>query len=186
MSGGCKRPAGEKVGQQPARDKPNEQIPLSIAGTWQMRDGVWRMTIEPNGIVSSVIHPSFFEREVRPHQTTEVEMLDGNFSSVECGDFFAEYNQTDRNLFVSIEVNAFHIRFYEIRWDGPGGVGPAQVDRFEGPVSEDGKVWVCDWINVFDYGPDFPQDPNDIEPSGCIFDKVEEYKPPEEAKKAGG
>ena len=48
------------------------------------------------------------------------------------------------------------------------------LDRFVGPVSEDGKIWTADWINVFNYGPRFPQEPNDIYAELMIFDKVKD------------
>ncbi len=179
LSGGCGKPAENKNALQQVNE-PTKGLTAYVAGTWQMRDGVFRFVIEPNGIVSSAVIP-LMDCTIRPHQTTYVPMRDGNVSDFTGGDLTAEYDPITRNLFVYIELENFLIRFYDIR------TGGNQVDRFEGPVSEDGKVWICDWFSMFDYGPDFPVDYNEIGTSPCIFDKVEEYKPPQEpGKKSSG
>jgi hypothetical protein len=166
LSSGCEKPAAENANKAVIDQNPNK-IPSSVAGTWQMRAGVWRMVIEPNGIVSSALIP-VGEVVIRPHQTTTVAMIDGNFSTYTGGDCFAEYNPANRELFVYIEVNDINIRAFNYRLEHG-----STVDRFTGPVSEDGLVWKPSWINIFDYGPEFPQDVNAIEPEPCIFDKVD-------------
>ncbi|MBN2020118.1 MAG: hypothetical protein JW749_07830 [Sedimentisphaerales bacterium] len=172
--GGCQKPASENNTQMVSGHQTNK-IPSEIAGTWQMRDGVWQMTIEPNGVVSSAVIP-LMQCTIRPHQTTHVPMKDGNVSDFTGGDLFAEYDSTVRELSVYIELKNFLIRFFEIR------TGGNQLDSFIGPVSEDGLVWKPGWINVFDYGPEFPMDANIIEPAPCVFDKVEVDKPAAEEK----
>ena len=71
-------------------------------------------------------------------------------------------------MFVSIELEEFHVRYLDIKTDGNS------VDMFVGPVSDDGRIWTADWINVFDYGPDMPQDRNDMYGGTIIFRKVPE------------
>jgi hypothetical protein len=68
---------------------------------------------------------------------------------------------------VSVEMKKIHVVFMDNEVNGNS------LDRFIGPVSEDGKVWTADWINIFDYGPRFPQDPNDIYAEPVVFDKIE-------------
>ena len=175
LSSGCNKPVSESSGVS-ATEQEQVKIPPFVAGTWQMRDGAYRFVIEPNGVVSSA-DIYLMNITIRPHQTTFVKMKDGNVSDFTTGDLSAEYNPANRELFVFIELRKFLIRFFDIR------TGGSQVDRFIGPVSEDGKTWNCEWISLFDYGPDLPQDVNEMAPSLCIFDKVEEYKP---EKKPGG
>jgi hypothetical protein len=171
--GGCGQPASDKAGGAAAGEA-KSPLPPFVAGTWQQRGGVWRMTIEPNGIVSSALIP-LGEVTVRPHQTTEMKMIDGkSVSTFTGGDMFAEYNPANRELFVFIEVKEFHVRVFDVR------TGGNTVSRFTGPVSGDGSVWSPDWIEIFDYGPKLPMDVNAIEPSLCIFDKVEEKQPTQE------
>ena len=95
-------------------------------------------------------------------------MLDGKFSTFKTGDCVVDYTPATRELFVSVEMEKMHIVYMDNVIDGNS------IDRFVGPVSEDGKVWTADWINVFDYGPRFPQDPNDIFAEPLIFDKIED------------
>ena len=145
---------------------PEGTIPLFATGTWQQRDGVFKIVIEPNGVVSSIIIP-VGTAEVRPNQTTEMEMKDGSISTFTGGDFFADCNPITRELTVVVETREFHVRFLDNRLDGN------RVDSLSGSVSDDGKVWEPNWIEIFDYGPGFPQDENDIlYPQPLVFDKI--------------
>jgi hypothetical protein len=108
------------------------------------------------------------EVEIRPNKTTRVEMRDGSFSTYATGDCVVNYTPATRELFVSIEMKKIHVLFMDNVIDGNS------IDRFVGPVSEDGKVWTPDLISVFDYGPRFPQDPNDIFAQPLVFEKVED------------
>jgi hypothetical protein len=130
------------------------------------------MVIEPNGTVSSAVIPLYVI--IRPYQITRETMIDGTISTYLGGDCHAEYNPANRELFVIIETKELHISMYGERVDGN------EVDTFIGPVSEDGKVWTPQWIQLFNYGPDFPQDVNNIEPNPLpiFLDKVEDWRPP--------
>lgn len=142
-------------------------LPPDIAGTWQARESQWKITLSTDGTVSSMRIPMSAE-ELRPNQTTKVEMKHGEFSTFKAGDCDVEYTPETRELFVEIKVDDMHIAF-------PGdAIEGHTVDKFMGPVSEDGKVWTTDWINVFDYGPRFPQDPNGIVAEPLVFDKIED------------
>jgi len=68
---------------------------------------------------------------------------------------------------VSVEMKKIHVVFMDQLIDGNS------TDRFVGPVSEDGKLWTAEWIKTFDYGPRFPQEPNDIYANPVVFDKIE-------------
>lgn len=142
-------------------------LPPDIAGTWKARGEPWKIVLSPDGTVSSALIP-LGAVEVRPNQTTEMEMKDGSISTFKAGDCIVEYMPDTRELFVCVEVEEFHIVFLDNRIDGN------TIDRFIGPVSEDGKTWMADWISVFDYGPRFPQDPNDIIAEPLTFEKIED------------
>ena len=136
LAGGCAQPE-------------RQTLPSFIAGTWQERNSVWRMAIEPDGTVSLVNHP-FIPGDFRPHKTTRQEMKDGKFSTYTGGDFTAGYDPNTRELSVFIETRKLHLEIMGSQINGK------TQDRFIGPVSEDGKVWRCGWYNIFDYGPQFP------------------------------
>jgi hypothetical protein len=108
------------------------------------------------------------QAEIRPNETTKIEMKDGQFSTYKAGDCPVEYTPATRELFVSIELEDIHIVFLDNVIDGKS------TDRFVGPVSQDGKEWTTEWIKIFDYGPRFPQDPNDIYAEPLVFDKIED------------
>jgi len=142
-------------------------IPPEITGTWKAYDSPWKIELSPNGKVVSAVIPMGIV-EVKPNKTTKVEMKDGQFSTYKTGDFDVQYTADTRELFVSIEVKDMHIVFLHNVIDGNS------IDNLVGPVSEDGKTWKADWINVFDYGPRFPQDPNSILAGQLLFEKVED------------
>lgn len=158
---GCQGPQESTSGNQ------KTPLPPEIAGTWKARESPWKIVLNPDGTVSSAVI-SLGQVEVKPNQTTKVKMKDGQFSTYKTGDCVVDYTPATRDLFVSVEVEEMHIVYMDNVIDGNS------IDRFVGLVSEDGKVWTADWINVFDYGPRFPQDPNDIYAEPLIFDKIED------------
>jgi hypothetical protein len=144
-----------------------DKFPAFLAGTWQAQDSPWKIVLTPDGRVSSAIVS--WEEEVRPNQTTEFEMLDGKISHITAGDCIAEYRPAGRQLFVSIELKDIHIVFPADLLTGNS------IDNFTGTVSEDGRTWNAEQITVFDYGPSFPQTPDDVNyPQPIVFNKVEE------------
>jgi hypothetical protein len=157
--GGCRHPVEET---------PNLiSLPPQVAGTWQARDNDWMITLDPNGTVTSARIP-MGKVSISPNKTTKVEMKDGSWSTYEGGDCIVKYDPVKRELYVQIEVSHLDIRYLDNRLEGNS------TDRFIGPVSEDGQKWTADWITQFDYGPRFPQDPNNVFGGTVIFDKVEE------------
>jgi len=157
-TGGCQN----RSGQPPAG---RVVLPPDITGTWKAEDSPWQIVLSRDGSVTSAVIP-LGEVEVRPNKTTKVEMADGNYSTYKAGDCIVEYIPNTRELFVSVEMEKIHVVYTDNIIDGNS------IDRFVGPVSEDGKTWAADWINIFDYGPRFPQDANDIFAEPLIFRKV--------------
>jgi len=153
---------------EPSRVRPiAKPLPSDIAGVWKAQDSPWKIVLSADGTVSSAIIP-MAQAEIKPNQTTKFEMRDGSHSTFKAGDCVVQYTPATRELFVSIEVKKIHIVFEDNVIDG------SSTDRFVGPVSEDGKVWSAEWITVSDYGPRFPQDPNDVFAEPLIFEKVKE------------
>jgi len=142
-------------------------LPPEVVGTWKARESPWKIVLNPDGTVASAVI-DMGTVEVKPNQTTKVEMKHGEFSTFKAGNCEVEYTPETRELFVSIEMKKIHVVFPNDSLDGNS------LDMFIGPVSEDGKEWTADWIKVFDYGPRFPQDPNDILAQPLIFEKIKE------------
>lgn len=154
--------------QKPVKDTPNLMpLPPQVAGTWQARDSDWMIVLDPNGTVASARIP-MGQVWIRPNKTTRAEMKDGSWSTYEGGDCVVKYDPVRRELYVLVEVAKVAIKYLENNLEGNS------TDRFIGAVSEDGKKWTADWITQFDYGPRFPQDPNDVFAGTLIFDKVED------------
>jgi len=160
LPAGCQQPSEP----QPPVNKPT--LPAEVAGVWQARESPWRIVIDPNGTVISVVIPMSVV-EVRPNQTTRVEMKDDSWSTFKAGNCTVEYTPQTRDLFVTVRMDEIHVAFLDNRIDGNS------TDRFVGPVSEDGKTWKAEWVTIFDYGPRFPQEPNDLFAEPLIFDKVD-------------
>ncbi len=153
--------------------KPNKQsssdraiLPPDIAGTWKAQDSPWKIVLSPDGKVSSAVIP-MGEIEIKPNRTTKVKMKDGSISTFTTGDCVVEYTPINRELYVCIEMEKIHIKFLDNVITGNS------TDRFVGSVSQEGRFWMADWITVFDYGPSFPQEPNDIAAKPLVFEKVE-------------
>ena len=156
---GCQTPAKQTVADRAI-------LPPDIVGTWKAQDSPWKIVLSPDGAVSSAVIP-MGEIEIKPNQTTKAEMKDGSVSTFKAGDCVVEYTPIMRELFVSIEMEKVYVKFLD------NVIAGNSIDRFIGPVSEDGKLWKADWITVYDYGPRFPQDPNDITAKLLVFEKVE-------------
>jgi hypothetical protein len=149
---------------QPAQS-PRTPLPPEIAGTWQAQDNPWRVVLSPDGTVSSAVIP-MCTIEVRPNQVSRTEMKDGSWSTFKAGDCTVQYSPDTRELFVTVRMDSIHVVFLDNVIEGNS------TDRLIGPVSQDGKSWAADWISVFDYGPRFPQDANDVVAEPLIFEKI--------------
>jgi hypothetical protein len=156
---GCNEPVASNV------------FPPALAGTWQADGSVWRIVLSKDGKVESAV-VLMGQAEIKPNETTKFEMKDGRFSHITAGDCIAEYKPAGRELVVSIEQKDIYIPL-----PGNDVLAGNSVDVFSGPVSRDGKTWNARQLTVFDYGPRFPQDENDINnPQPLTFRKVEEPK----------
>jgi len=147
-------------------DSRQQDFPTKVTGTWKAQDNPWEITLSPEGKVEWAVIPMGGVK-IKPNETTEVEMKDGSISTYRAGDCDVKYAPDNRMLFVEIRVEDIHIKFMDNVIDGN------RVDTFIGPVFEDGKIWDADWVSKFDYGPRFPQDPNEIVAVPLRFEKVQ-------------
>lgn len=152
--------------QRTARlDQARRDLPPDIVGTWKALDNPWTIILSHDGTVSSAVIP-MGEVQIRPNKTTTAIMKDDSISTFTAGDCIVEYTPKTRELFVSIEMEKIHVKFPDNVIDGNS------IDRFVGTVSEDGKFWMADWLTVFNYGPLFLQDPNEITATPLVFEKM--------------
>ena len=152
--------------------KEKSSFPPFLAGTWitsSPETPGWQIVLTPEGTVSSAI-TSYMGTEIRPNQTTKVELQYGGFSTFTAGDCPVGYDPVTRELSVVIYIEKFHTKFEDIVEDG------YMKNIFSGKVSDDGKSWVPDWIELFDYGPGLQQDPNDAYNGVLPFAKVADWK----------
>lgn len=150
LLGGC----GEGGRKQPAG---KVSLPDDIVGTWRAESTVTpiEITVSRQGrVVSAVITPG--NVLVAPNATTQVEMQDGTFSTYTTGDFLMEYAPDVRELTVELQLTQMQLLIGDAKIEGH------KRDIFAGTVSEDGKVWDTTWMEIFDFGPQFPMDPDAI------------------------
>ncbi|MDD5135026.1 MAG: hypothetical protein PHP01_06425 [Phycisphaerae bacterium] len=145
----------QESGKTETAVKVDSDFPASFAGTWIAEDSPWKIILSKKGEVISAILP-FGEVEVKPNQKTIVEMKDGSKSVYTAGDFGVNYSLLNRNLEVTIEMKSLHVVFMDEVIDGNS------TAIFTGTISKDGKTWDTLLLELIDYGPRFPQDPNTI------------------------
>ena len=126
-----------------------------LSGTWRAESSPWEIVItEEGGILSAIM--ALGEASVKPNAKTAIEMQDGSFSTFQGGDFTLAYNPQNRELSIEIKIKKIDVRYQEDRIEGNSEY------IFTGVVSEDFKAWEPEFFEIFDYGPRFPQDTNDI------------------------
>lgn len=154
------------AGCQPGKVRNNQKIDYSpIAGTWKAEEGVWQVTISKEGKVVSVIHP-LGTVEVKPNKTVYAEMKDGSQSSYTGGDFTLIYDPDRREMEVTIKMEKIHVKYLDNEI-----IGTTET-IIGGYLSGDFMVWDVDMLEIFDYGPRFPQNEEDIIPIHREFHKI--------------
>lgn len=145
-------------------DKPDFS---KIAGTWKAENSVWQIVISEKGFVESALFP-MGEVTVIPNKTVEIIMKDKSKSSFKSGDFPLSYDPIHGELNVTISVEEIHVKFLDNEIKG------SNESMFTGFISSDGKEWDATLIELFDYGPRFPQEEEDIDGVPMKFIKVED------------
>jgi len=142
-------------------------LPPDIAGTWKAYDSPWKIVLSPDGKVASAVIP-MGRVEIRPNRTTKVELRGGGISTYKVGDCTVDYTPETRELFVSVDVQEFHIVLMDKRLDSN------IMYYLVGEVSKDGKIWEPNFIEVFGYGTRLAKDPNDLSATPLTFEKVKD------------
>jgi hypothetical protein len=152
------------VGCQPGVVQNKEKIDYTpIAGTWKAEKGAWQIVISNNGKVISAVHPAGTVW-VKPNETIYTEMKDGSKSQYTGGDFTLFYDPNSREMEVTITMKKIHIKFLDNEIEGH------TETTIVGFLSADFTLWDADIIEIFDYGPRFPQ--AGISPNPMKFYKI--------------
>lgn len=139
----------------------------TIAGTWKAENSVWQIVISEDGKVESALFPMGQVRVI-PNKTVEIIMKDKSKSRFKSGDFPLYYDPEHGELNVTINVIDIQVKFLDNEITGNN------ESMFTGFISEDGKEWDATLIELFDYGPRFPQEEEDIDGVPIKFIKVED------------
>jgi hypothetical protein len=149
---------------------PGPEHQAFYAGQWQATygtSGQWTICFAPDGSLDSAVI-SLGNIRIRPKEVTHVTNRGNQTSTIKAGPCDVKYSPETRNLYTRIPLEDVHIVYENNVIDGN------QVDQFMGIVSEDGKTWVADWINTFNYGPRFPQNVKNDHVKRLIFKRTME------------
>jgi hypothetical protein len=113
-------------------------LPKELAGRWGADRNSWEITIEPNGVISSVVHTIGGQKVVAGRVNT-YELIRQGEGIVKPGPWSAVYDPNTRILTVEIALEYF-------KWQvGEQVVEGSSYDIFTGPVSPTWKVWQAEW-----------------------------------------
>lgn len=151
------------------------EFPESLAGVWKADKKGWEFVFEPDGTISSAVI-TMGRIRMKPGEVTTVPMKMGGKGVYEPGEWIVYYAPVGRELMVQISLKNFYVELGENSLEGKS------TDIFNGPISQDGKLWQANWTSYFDYVahtteyPDFPmsEDPNIGISQILIFEKVPE------------
>ena len=152
-------------GCQPGNARNDKKIDYSpIAGTWKAEKEPWQVTINKDGKVTSAVI-QLFEAKLKPHHMAMIKMRDGSKSYLETGDFLLIYDNEDKEIEVVLDITKIDVHYKDQYLQGNKKI------IFSGGISDDMNIWNTEMLQIFDYGPRFPMDPNvpDIRP--VIFKK---------------
>jgi len=149
------------------------EFPEFLAGVWKADKDGWEFVFEPDGTISSAVI-SLGRVRMKPGEVTTVPMKMGGKGVYEPGEWMVYYAPVGRELMVKISLKDFYVELGENVLEGKS------TDIFNGPISQDGKLWQANWTSFPDYVahtaeyPDFPitEDPNRGVSKTLIFEKV--------------
>jgi hypothetical protein len=142
-------------------------FPEFLVGTWKTGKAKWVFTFEPDGSISSFNHFIGMKFNVSEGGLSEIGR-DEVTSTYFLGPCKATYNPVTRQLDVTITIEHFNIDFPDGRMTG------SFVDYLSGPVSQDGKRWMVNWLSYSTIDGATPPDPNIIRPASLAFRKIQD------------
>lgn len=150
VCGGCQE--GHKA---PAVAKTN--FPPQLAGVWEeSMDNPdagypWAMVLTEDGRLEE-IRIRLAAAILKPDQVVKIKMRDGQYSTFDVGPAYVDYVPETRTLTIAMEIKRFQIKYADALLEGNARYA------FTGVITEDGKSWMSEFSEEFDYGPRFPQD----------------------------
>ncbi|MHC4455508.1 MAG: hypothetical protein ACYS0I_00210 [Planctomycetota bacterium] len=163
---GCQNAGGGGRGAE-VKVEEEEHFPKFLVGTWKTDDGKWELTFDYDGSITSMRH-YFVSIPIDVAEGGVYEPLGGDFYGFYIlGPCQADYNPDTRELNVRIIIDYF-------RLEVPAGVSEGTMtDRFDGPISENGRRWNVSWVNHVQFVDVDYLDPNAIPPKSLTFTKVD-------------
>lgn len=148
-----------------------EGFPKVMVGIWQaeMKLGSkWAFKFEPDGSITKLIHFLAGPIEVASGGVHK-ENSDGTYYLFLMDKCQTEYDAKSKNINVKVFVSHFEMK-------APTGTIKGRIeDYLSGPVSEDGKTWHVNWVNL-GWVEDATPPPVDLlfkNPKPLIFKKLE-------------
>ena len=123
--------------------EPSERFPEFLVGRWKAEMYNWEMEFDADGRVSSLVH---YMWGVSIDMADGAYYLDGpdedTYAMMLMGPCEVRYDSSTRRLRARIIMDRYEIKT-------PGGMLEGWLrDFFDGPVSEDGKVWSTSWRHM--------------------------------------
>jgi hypothetical protein len=148
-------------------------FPESLAGRWQAETNGWEFVFEADGTISSAVI-SLGRTRIVPGQTTVIAMRKGGKGIYEPGKWWVEYVPETRELTVEVVMKRLRLEFGDDLLEG------SSKNVFSGRVSEDGRYWWAEWIQMptyVIYTPERYELPFDPEGSAreLVFEKTGGY-----------
>jgi hypothetical protein len=147
------------------------QFPESVVGVWEAdtAEGKWAFKFERDGSILKIRHAFAGEVNLREGGIYLEGPDPGTYALFVMGPCEAEYDANTRELSVKIILEHYVMKLPQGTLEGKCH------DYFQGPVSEDGKVWKADWKNYGWLEGATPPDANIIEanPVPLVFTKLD-------------
>jgi hypothetical protein len=129
---GCQNP-GKKYVQITVEN--DGKFPAELAGTWVNEEQGWKIVLEKDGFIPTMIIPMGLT-EVYPGRETRFEIPKFEGKAIyRPGIWKVHFDPQPRELAITVEIEYF---YHDV---GNHAVEGSSIDYLSGPVSEDGQTW---------------------------------------------
>ncbi len=124
--------------------KTQQKFPESMVGVWQSKVG-WRDTdiyaiqFEPDGKISKIIHNVAGPLDISKGGSSGEGSEPDTYYMFVLGPSQAEYDAQKKEITVEIRIDNFEMKVPQ------GTLRGKIVDKFNGPVTKDGRTWKVQW-----------------------------------------
>jgi hypothetical protein len=139
-------------------------FPEFLVGRWKSDNGNWEFVFEEDGTISSAV-VYWGGTTVKPGGVTKYRTRGGGKAVWKSDTWKIQYTDATRELIVIAKMRDVSIQM------GPNTLTGSTEDYFVGTISEDHKVWTCDWYNYPKWDK-LPVDPNEVAPEKLVFAKL--------------